>query len=406
MHQINSCEVCGSQRLSEVLNLGSHPLCDDLIPISSDEVSSEFPIEILLCSDCFTAHQKFQIPKSELFPKKYNYRSRFTSDVISGMSQLVNKVNEFLPGGLIKKIVLDIGSNDGSLLKIFQSFGSITIGVEPTDAAIDSTDQGHFIYQNYFDEDTVDSILSRFGYPDVITFTNVFAHIEDLGQLLKNLVKLIGPETLLVIENHYLGSILSGKQFDTFYHEHPRTYSASSFIPMARSLQVNINLIEFPERYGGNIRVFMSKNLSHYDKNTLEAIIRNEQIFPSQFIELKKMIKKYVEKTSLKLKEINKIHGPVPAKAFPGRAAILLKILNIDEKNISVVFEKPGSKKIGKFVPGTRIPISSDDEFLEIISSTEVVINLAWHISKEIVDYLKSLGYNGEIFDILDPSSF
>jgi hypothetical protein len=406
MRQINSCEVCGSQRLSEVLNLGFHPLCDDLIPISSDKVSSEFPIEILLCSDCFTAHQKFQIPKSELFPTNYNYRSRFTSDVISGMSQLVNNVNEFLPGGLLKKTVLDIGSNDGSLLKIFQSFGSITIGVEPTEAAMDSTDQGHFIYQNYFDDNIVDAILLRFGFPDVITFTNVFAHIEDLGLLLKNLVKLIGPETLLVIENHYLGSILSGKQFDTFYHEHPRTYSASSFIPIAQSLQVNINLIEFPERYGGNIRIFMSRNLSRYDYKKLEAIVQNEQIFPSQFVELKEMIQKYIEQTSLKINQINKIHGPVPAKAFPGRAAILLKILNIDEKNISVVFEKPGSKKIGKFVPGTRIPISSDDEFLKIISSTTVVINLAWHISVEINDYLKKLGYNGEMIDILDPSLF
>ena len=406
MRRINSCEVCGSQKLSDVLNLGLHPLCDDLIAISSDKVSREFPIEILLCADCLTAHQKYQIPQSELFPKNYNYRSRFTGDVIDGMLQLVKNITKFLPQGLQNKTVLDIGSNDGSLLRIFQNFGSVTIGIEPTDAAKDSTNQGHFIYQNYLDAATVDEILLRFGHPDVITFTNVFAHIEDLELLLKNLIKLIGPETLLVIENHYLGAILCGKQFDTFYHEHPRTYSANSFIPIAQSLQVSINLIEFPERYGGNIRVFMSRNFDHYDRKKLEKILKSEKNFPFQFIGLKKMINNYIEKTSLKVNELNRIYGPVPAKAFPGRAAILLKLLNINENNISVVFEKPGSKKIGKFVPGTRIPISSDDEFSKIISTVPVIINLAWHISAEIVDYLRVLGYNGEVIDILDPSLF
>ena len=131
MRRINSCEVCGSQKLSDVLNLGLHPLCDDLITICSDKVSREFPIEILLCVDCLTAHQKYQIPQSELFPKSYNYRSRFTGDVIDGMFQLVKNIDKFLPQGLQKKTVLDIGSNDGSLLRIFQNFGSVleTLGL-------------------------------------------------------------------------------------------------------------------------------------------------------------------------------------------------------------------------------------------------------------------------------------
>ena len=69
----------------------------------------------------------------------------------------------------------------------------------------------------------------KFKRIDIITFTNVFAHIENLGELISNIRKLINKDTILVIENHYLGSIIEKKQFDTFYHEHPRTYSFTSF---------------------------------------------------------------------------------------------------------------------------------------------------------------------------------
>ena len=117
--EISSCEVCGSSQLQSVLTLGSHPMCDDLIDISDEKVCVEYPIEILLCKKCITAHQRFQVSKENLFPKTYHYRSRFTADVINGMAGLVESCIEKF-GKLDEKIVLDIGCNDGSLLNIFR----------------------------------------------------------------------------------------------------------------------------------------------------------------------------------------------------------------------------------------------------------------------------------------------
>ena len=94
---------------------------------------------------------------------------------------------------------------------------------------------------------------------DVITFTNVFAHIEDLPALLSALALLMGEDTILVVENHYLGAVLAKNQFDTFYHEHPRTYSLTSFVHIASSLGRAVAAVEFPSRYGGNIRVTIGK---------------------------------------------------------------------------------------------------------------------------------------------------
>lgn len=407
MKVINHCEVCNYQDLESVLNLGSFPLCDDLIPISSSRISMEYPIEILLCPQCLTAHQKYQVPKIELFPKSYHYRSRFTADVVDGMTQLVDSVNGlFKFDGLKGRKVLDIGSNDGTLLNIFRNSGAITIGIEPTDAALESENMGHYIYQAYLDISLAEEIFSTYGFLDVITFTNVFAHIDDLPMLIESLNKLMGPNTLLVIENHYLGAVLSQMQFDTFYHEHPRTYSAKSFTYIAESLGARIIKVEFPKRYGGNIRIYISKILKENSKTDLNRIIREEEnLFFKDFVKMNKAIARYIAKTSILINNLVLTYGMLPAKAFPGRAAILVKMLGLSDRQISAVYEKPGSKKIGNFLPGSRIPIKSDAELLATTNSLPI-INLAWHIGPEIAEYLRSLGYNGKIINIIDQDSF
>ena len=146
MVEINSCEVCGNKMLNSVLNLGNHPLCDDLVPIGEERICNEYPIEILFCNDCYTAHQRFQVPKEELFSGSYHYRARMTGSVLTGMSDLVENCEKRF-GSLMEKLVLDIGCNDGSLLNFFREKQCSTVGVEPTDAAKDSS---HTTFQTYF----------------------------------------------------------------------------------------------------------------------------------------------------------------------------------------------------------------------------------------------------------------
>src|SRR5438045_151617 len=108
-----NCEICGNKNLPSVLDLGFHPLCDDLVPLGDARVCKEYPIEILFCEQCISAHQRFQVPKQVLFPQTYHYRSRHTEDVLVGMRELVD-FSEKNCGNLTRKKVLDIGCNDGS----------------------------------------------------------------------------------------------------------------------------------------------------------------------------------------------------------------------------------------------------------------------------------------------------
>jgi 2-polyprenyl-3-methyl-5-hydroxy-6-metoxy-1,4-benzoquinol methylase len=382
-------------------------MCDDLVPLGDARVCEEHPIEILYCDDCRTACQRFQIPKRELFPPTYHYRSRHTADVLNGMRQLVAACQEYL-GDVGGAKVLDIGCNDGSLLSIFRKTGANTFGIEPTCAASDAQAAGHRVLNEFIDEDVAMRFCTQFGQPDIVTFTNVFAHIEDLPAVLRALKILAHPKTMIVIENHYLGSILARHQFDTFYHEHPRTYSYTSFVRIAEALGMRIGKIEFPERYGGNIRVFLARDDgagSRDGHERWEVLDAKEKSFGAGLARLSAQIHQWRANKKRELDEALRRHGVLEGKAFPGRAAIPIKMLNLDASTVSAVYEKPGSGKIGHYVPGTRIPIKSDDEF-KPNSDSRPLVNMAWHISEEIEAYMRARGYQGPIIDIIAPGDF
>jgi hypothetical protein len=390
---VNTCEVCLNVMSGPILDLGSHPLCDDLVRIGDPVDLRRYHQEIMLCEVCLTAHQLHQVDKSLLFKRDYHYRAALTQDVIVGMGDLVAKTLRIFDNKKKNPIVLDIGCNDGSLLELFKlKIECVTVGVDPTDAILESSGKIDHPYREYFDIAIAEKIIESIGTPDIITFTNVFAHIEDLQSLLSALRLLIGPSTLVVIENHYLGSIISNDQFDTFYHEHPRTYSFKSFQVIASQLGLNLQSVEFPSRYGGNIRVTMSKEIIIPELNFLEI---DEQKFITQFEDLQRKYLSWLEQGRDALSSL-KSSGIFAGKALPGRAVMLISALGISSADMPYIFEQPKSPKIGFYVPGTTIQILSDNDLIE--SGIERLVLWSWHISDEVLDYLRLLGFKGDVW--------
>ncbi len=391
MKEITKCEVCENSVLTTVLDLGLHPMCDDLIPIGDERVCEKYPIEICFCEECYTAHQRFQIPKNKLFPDSYHYRACLTPSVLTGMQDLVESCEQRY-GSLKGKTVLDVGCNDGSLLDIFYNKGCQTIGVEPTDAALDSK---HKTLNCFFDNEAVEHVLSIVGQPDIITFTNVFAHIENLTDLLVNLKLLIGDKTIVIIENHYLGTILKTDQFDTFYHEHPRTYSFRSFKYISNTLGLFFQDVQFVNRYGGNIRAYLG-----HEKEVSTNI--NEGNFVQLFNTMNRNLLSWKTEILALINSLVDKYGPLTAKAFPGRAAIIIEYLGLNKSHLSAVYEITGSKKVGYYVPGTKIPILPEAELFSKKDLPDIIINLAWHIPTEVNANLCAHGFNGKMINIKD----
>ena len=393
MNQNNYCEVCLSELSGPRIDLGLHPLCDDLISQEESEMAESFHQEIVLCKNCLTAHQLHPVEKEKLFKPDYHYRSGLTKDVLSGMADLTTAILDRRPTSTEICTVLDIGCNDGSLLEIFKNrIPCVTIGVDPTNAVLEEQNRIDLRIQGFFDKACADRIKFAHEKIDIITFTNVFAHIENLPELIRNVLSLMSEETLLVIENHYLGSILERNQFDTFYHEHPRTYSLKSFKFIAESMGAKIVDIAFPSRYGGNIRVTISKTGSSSD---ISELLEKEEKFLDQFVQMQEFFVEWKRKSIPKILELAG-RGPLFGKALPGRAVMLISALGVNAHLMPVIFEQNSSLKVGFLVPGTQIKVLSDNEMVNY--DPKVLILWAWHIADEVCEYLRSIGFKGEIW--------
>lgn len=394
------CQVCGALLPEPVLDLGLQPLCDDLVRIGEGRTTPLYPIRISICPVCLTAHQAFNVRKEILFPTEYHYRPRFTQDVLAGMAGLVTEhVAKF--GSVAGKLVCDVGCSDGSLLTYFRRAGAKTCGIEPTGASVEAASAGHATFNEFFSLDAAQRLVAEFGKPDVVTFTNVFAHIEDLAEALAALRVLIKSDTLVVIENHYLGSVLDQKQFDTFYHEHPRTYSLRSFGYISRALGGEIVSVTFPKRYGGNIRVVIGEFTGSAANSGTAAWLesaRAESHFPAALARMQQFTEDWRAQAMAALRDLAASGVAVSGKSFPGRASILVNLLGIDADTHQAVYERPGSLKIGHYVPGTRIPIVSDDRWASGADKPNGILVWGWHIVPEIAAYMRERGYRGRLF--------
>ena len=190
---------------------------------------------------------------------------------------------------------------------------------------------------------------------------------------------------MIVIENHYLGEIINQKQFDSFYHEHPRTYSVKSFKYIAKSLGLNITNVQFPERYGGNIRVMFSRkkgNEKYVDKFS-ELDFEN---LGNYYQSWKTQTKQFLSENNYKF----------IGKSLPARAVMLINALEVNSSIMEKTYEQDHSPKVNNYVPGTDIYIEKDSNLLS--ENGKPLILWSWHIRDEIINYLKNIGYKGDVY--------
>ena len=376
---INYCQICGSKKIKSVLNLGHQPLADDLKDTRSNKVGTIFfPIIIGFCKECILLQNNYIVDDKSLYSKNYHYRPGITKDVVSNFGTMSQKLIK-LYNLNSKHIVADIGCNDGSLLKQFRKLGiKKTIGIEPTDTIRFAKPEIKTV-QDFMNVSSSKKALKFYGKTDLITTTNVFAHTNNLKSFILGVKKLIKKDGIFVIENHYLGAILKKKQFDSFYHEHLRTYSLTSLIKLMKYYGFKIVNAYTTERYGGNIQAHFT--LGNFKKSqNVKFILNKEKKNKLNKEKTYKKLKKDIEIIDNKISNfINKNkHKKIVAKAFPARASILVHRFTSIKNNISFVAEQPSSLKLNKYVPGTNIKIISSEKFKTF--KPDIMIVLAWHL--------------------------
>jgi hypothetical protein len=250
----------------------------------------------------------------------------------------------------------------------------------------------------YFDKSTVNLVLRKFGKCQIATATNVFAHIDNPNQLVKNVFKILKKNGVFICEIHYLPTLIEKNQYDTIYHEHLRYYTLNSLKYLLNRNGVRIFDCEKIITHGGSIRVYVNKGNSAID-SSVSDFIQKEKAFGlteketyAKFGNNVETIKKIVNQNIQKLKEKYKI---VAAYGSPAKATTSLNYFGINNSYIDYTIED-NELKNGKFIPGVNIPIKNKEHCLN--NMPNVIIVLAWNFFELIKENNKNLLDNGVKF--------
>ena len=269
-------------------------------------------------------------------------------------------------------------------------------GVTPEDIGNLAIEKGIPTIIDYFSEQVVDKILKDYGKAKVITATNVFAHIDDPNHISNLIYKLLDDDGIFISESHYLIPLIDTLQYDTIYHEHLRYYSLSSL----RYLLNKNNFYPFKaskiSTHGGSIRVFASKDESKEVNPSIDKILDEEK----DYLNLEKL-NEFKDRVVQSKTDLMKLINDIKSKnqkifgiSAPSRASTLINYVGIDSDLIDCIVEIAGSYKIGKYMPGTRIPVL--DEKVLYDDQPEYALLFSWHIADELVPKIKKLGYKGK----------
>jgi SAM-dependent methyltransferase len=396
------CQSCGEASLERALTLGYMPPVN-LMREASEPLHDEtwMPTVLARCMDCDLVQLVGSFNPSVCFPPSYPYTSGTTKTLRDNFVNLAKEVKA-IAGLLPADLVLDVGSNDGTLLSNFDNI----LGIEPTDVADIAIRRGIPTAKMFLQKGVI-SLLGLEERAKVITCCNCFAHMPDINEVIEEIKLALSPHGVFVSESHYLMTLLTGLQFDTIYHEHLRYYSLTSIIRLLERHGMRVFHAKLIPTHGGSIRVYASHGVSsaHQPRDSVDKLRNKELTGTALAVELM-VFKQRVERTRVdflsRLMALRRIPGrSVVGIGAPSRASTLINYCRIDETMIDYVCEVPGSMKIGKNMPGTAIPVVDECRLFE--EQPDYAVLFSWHIADELIPLLRKKGYRGKfIHPMLD----
>lgn len=362
MRAVEDCGVCERGNLDLVLDLGTCPPTCHMHPVGRRQAETHYPLQLLRCADCGLVQLSVAVDPSEVFPPDYPYSSGNSKALHANFEKLARRVPHE-PDDL----VVDIGANDGTLLS---KFDCRTVGVEPTGQAqkIDGP-----AYEAFFTEALAREIRNEHGPAKIVTACNVLAHVDGLSDVMRGIATLLADDGVLVAENHDLQSVVDG-QWDTVYHEHLRFFDPASIAAMLGRHGFGVRSWEPAPTHGGSFRVFAGRG--------------RETQLPAREYDFDALRRKAIEDRTA----IRRL-PPLVGIGATARATTIINYCGLDVLDVGCVYEVSGSDKIGRYIPGTRIPIIDEAE----IGQQRDSVLFSWHLADVIVPKLRERGYQGRV---------
>lgn len=392
---ITQCQICANPDLELILSLGYIPPVSTSLEIKKEKGQMHYPTNILYCPKCHLVQIGVIVDPKILFQPEYTYTSSTTKILRENFMELYKESTSLIT--LSKNdLIVDIGSNDGNLLSNYKDNHRV-LGITPENEGKTAIKKGIPTIIDFFNTPVVKKVIKKYGKAKVVTATNVFAHIEDVNTVVKNILRLLKTDGVFISESHYVIPLIETVQYDTMYHEHLRYYSLHSLQFLLEKHGLEIFHAKKIPTHGGSIRVYASRKGKYPIKNSVKSILQEEKPLTSDR-KLFTIFRERVISSKLKLYSIlhtiKKNKKNVYGISAPARSTTLIHYTGLDENILECVLEIAGSNKIGKYIPGTLIPIYEEGKLMK--DQPDYALLLSWHIAKELMPKLKKFGYKGD----------
>ena len=393
---VECCQVCGNERLETVLSLGYLPPVNQMVSVGATPRQLPwFPTTLLYCSQCELVQLGLAVDPVIIFPPEYPYTSGMTKLLRDNFAELYAESSKMLALGK-DDLIVDIGSNDGTLISNFQNGGHRILGIEPTDIAKIANGRGIPTLQRYFTKEVAREVKARHGAAKAVTAANCFAHIEDVHAIVDAILEMLAPDGAFISESHYLIGLLDRLQYDTIYHEHLRYYSVGSLKHLLEMHGLEVFHARPIPSHGGSIRVYAARKGTRPVMPSVRQMLDGEPRGAAMRQRLA-VFRNAVMLSKLRLlamiRDIKEKGGRIVGISAPSRASTLVNYVGLDEAIIDYVCEIEGSLKIGKYMPGTLIPVVEESRMFA--DQPECAIIFSWHIADELAPKLRQKGYRG-----------
>jgi hypothetical protein len=395
---VECCQICGHEKLETVLSLGYMPPVNQMVGIGEVQRQQPwFPTNLLHCPRCELVQLGLAVDPVIIFPPEYPYTSGMTRILRDNFAELYAESSDML--GLTKDdLVVDVGSNDGTLISNFQKGGHRILGIEPTDVANIANERGITTIQRYFSKDVGREVRDTHGAAKVVTAANCFAHIEDVHAIAEGITEMLAPDGVFISESHYLIGLLDDLQYDTVYHEHLRYYSVGSLAHLLAMHGLEVFHARKIPTHGGSIRVYAASKGTRAVQPSVREMLDAEprgDAMRKRLADFRHDVMLSKLRLHALIRDIKEGGGRICGISAPSRASTLINYVGLDSAIIDYVCEIEGSLKIGKCMPGTLIPVVEENRMFA--DQPDCAVIFSWHIASELAPKLRAKGYKGKL---------
>jgi SAM-dependent methyltransferase len=401
-----TCRLCHSRNLELVLSLTPTPPANAFIPAADLARNEErFPLDVFFCQDCAHVQLLDVVDPSILF-KNYVYVSG-TSPVF--VNHFKNYAAEMIQKFKLDKeaFIIEIGSNDGTLLRFFKEAGMGVLGIDPAETiARSATQKGIETLPAFFTSKLAETIKAQDGQADLIVANNVFAHADDLHDIVRGIRNLLKPQGVFVFEVSYLVDVYEKTLFDTIYHEHVCYHSVKPLRDFFKANGMELIATQSVDTHGGSLRAMaqLAGGPHPVEPSVAEFIKREETLGLDKAATLKGFstkINKLRDELYALLKKLKSEGKRIAAFGAPAKATTLMLHFGIGPEFVDFIVDDSPLKQ-GLYSPAFHIPVVPSAEIYN--RKPDYLVILAWNFAEPIMAKHTKFRENGGHFIIPVPA--